>query len=158
MRFTEHELTRAMEAAAKSVLAVRRSNRRRDVEQVWAGMTRYQRYQLLDSLGDQVLPVLVALPDVDVAPGTRPSYDEATITAVVTEQLGDGAMGRLKKAVVVKGRVALVQIALAAVPPRLDPDALLHADPADPDRRPDNRPDDPPGEDDFHVPDDLRDL
>ena len=58
MRFTEHELTRAMEAAAKSVLAVRRSNRRRDVEQVWAGMTRYQRYQLLDSLGDQVLPVL----------------------------------------------------------------------------------------------------
>ena len=73
MRFTEHELTRAMEAAAKSVLAVRRSNRKRDVEQVWAGMTRYQRYQLLDSLGDQVLPVLVALPDVEVATGSRPT-------------------------------------------------------------------------------------
>ncbi len=87
MRFTEHELTRAMEAAAKSVLAVRRSNRRRDVEQVWAGMTRYQRYQLLDSLGDQVLPVLVALPDVEVATGTRPTYTDAQVEQVVRERL-----------------------------------------------------------------------
>jgi hypothetical protein len=128
MRITEHELTRAMEAAAKSVLAVRRSNRRRDVEQVWAGMTRYQRYQLLDSLGDQVLPVLVALPDVEVATGTRPTYTDAQVEQVVREQLDATPGGRLRRAVVLKARVALVQAALAGVPPRQDPDALVVPD------------------------------
>lgn len=128
MRFTEHELTRAMEAAAKSVLAVRRSNRRRDVEQVWAGMTRYQRYQLLDSLGDQVLPVLVALPDVEVAPGTRPTWTDAEVEQVVRERLDATPGGRLRRAVVLKARVALVQAALAGVPPRQDPDALVVPD------------------------------
>jgi len=128
MRFTEHELTRAMEAAAKSVLAVRRSNRRRDVEQVWAGMTRYQRYQLLDSLGDQVLPVLVALPDVEVATGTRPTYTDAQVEQVVRERLDATPGGRLRRAVVLKARVALVQAALAGVPPRQDPDALVVPD------------------------------
>lgn len=128
MRFTEHELTRAMEAAAKSVLAVRRSNRRRDVEQVWAGMTRYQRYQLLDSLGDQVLPVLVALPDVEVTPGTRPAWTDAQVEQVVRERLDATPGGRLRRAVVLKARVALVQAALAGVPPRQDPDALVVPD------------------------------
>ncbi len=128
MRFTEHELTRAMEAAAKSVLAVRRSTRRRDVEQVWAGMTRYQRYQLLDSLGDQVLPVLVALPDVEVAPGTRPTWTDAQVEQVVRERLDASPGGRLRRAVVLKARVALVQAALAGVPPRQDPDALIVPD------------------------------
>lgn len=128
MRFTEHELTRAMEAAAKSVLAVRRSNRRRDVEQVWAGMTRYQRYQLLDSLGDQVLPVLVALPDVEVAPGTRPTWTDAQVEQVVRERLDATPGGRLRRAVALKARVALVQAALAGVPPRQDPDALVVPD------------------------------
>lgn len=128
MRFTEHELTRAMEAAAKSVLAVRRSNRRRDVEQVWAGMTRYQRYQLLDSLGDQVLPVLTALPDVEVAPGTRPTWTDAEVEQVVRERLDATPGGRLRRAVVLKARVALVQAALAGVPPRQDPDALVVPD------------------------------
>ena len=36
----------------------------------------YQRYTMLDSLGTQVLPVLVALPDVDVEPGTRPTFTD----------------------------------------------------------------------------------
>lgn len=128
MRLTEHELTRAMEAAAKSVLAVRRSNRRRDVEQVWAGMTRYQRYQLLDSLGDQVLPVLVALPDVEVTPGTRPAWTDAQVEQIVRERLDATPGGRLRRAVALKARVALVQAALAGVPPRQDPDALVVPD------------------------------
>ena len=33
--------------------------------------------------------------------------------------------GRMRRAVEVKARTALVQLALASVPPRLDPDALL---------------------------------
>lgn len=128
MRFTEHELTRAMEAAAKTVLAARRGNRKRDVEQVWGGLTRYQRYQLLDSLGDQVLPVLVALPDVEVTTGTRPTYTDAQVEQVVRERLDATPGGRLRRAVVLKAQVALVQAALAGVPPRQDPDALVVPD------------------------------
>ncbi len=125
MRFTEHELTRAMEAAAKSVLAVRRSNRKRDVEQVWAGMTRYQRYQLLDSLGDQVLPVLAALPDVETPVGERPRFTDAQVKAAVEEVGTSGVGGRLRRTAEVAARVALVQAAIAHLPPRQDPDALL---------------------------------
>lgn len=128
MRFTEHELTRALEAAAKSVLAARRGNRRRDVEQVWDGMTRYQRYQLLDSLGDQVLPVLVALPDVEVAAGTRPTFTDEQVTSAVEERFASEGGGRLRRAVVLRARVALVRAALAGVPPRQDPDALVVPD------------------------------
>ena len=120
-------MARAMEAAAKSVLALRRANRRRDVDVVWSEMTRYQRYQLLDSLGDQVLPVLVALPDVEVAAGSRPTFTDEQVTAAVQERMAaDG--GRLRRAVLLRARVALVQAALAGVPPRQDPDALVVPD------------------------------
>ncbi len=126
MRFTENELTQALTGAAKSVLATRKDVRKgkQDIDDVWETMDRYQRYVLLDSLGDQVLPVLAALPDVDVAPGTRPTYTDRQVQTTVEELAGDD-LGRLKRAVVVRARVALVQAALAKVPTRLDPDALI---------------------------------
>lgn len=126
MRFTENELTQALTGAAKAVLAARKDVRKgkQVVDDVWEAMDRYQRYVLLDSLGDQVLPVLAALPDVDVAPGTRPTYTDQQVQQTVEELAGDD-LGRLRRAVVVRARVALVQSALAQVPPRLDPDALL---------------------------------
>ncbi|MBU1801355.1 MAG: hypothetical protein KKA97_03750, partial [Actinobacteria bacterium] len=72
MRFSEHELTAALHGAAKSVLgAQRRVRRGQDVDEVWESMDRLERFRLLDGLGGQVLPVLVALPDVEVAVGTR---------------------------------------------------------------------------------------
>jgi hypothetical protein len=130
MRFTEHELTAALTGAAKSVLAAQSRDIRKgrtDVDAVWDSMDRYERFQLLDSLGGQILPVLVALPDVEVAPGTRPSYPDRQISEVVAGLVGDEG-GRLRRAVVVKARTALVQTALAHVPPRLDPDALIVPD------------------------------
>jgi hypothetical protein len=132
MRFTEHEMTAALTGAAKSVLAAQRRDIRKgatDVDAVWDTMDRYQRFQLLDALGGQILPVLVALPDVEVAPGTRPSYPDRQISEVVAGLVGDEG-GRLRRAVAVKARTALVQTALAHVPPRLDPDALIAPDDA----------------------------
>lgn len=134
MRFTEHELTAALHGAGKAVLAARpdlRRARRRggiDVDTAWEQMDRYQRFKILDALGKDVLPVLVALPDVEVAPGTRPTFTDEQVADTVAAQLGDG-LGRLRRAVVLKARTALVQRALASIPPRLDPDALL--DPED---------------------------
>lgn len=126
MRFTEHELTAALTGTAKHFLASDRKLRRKgvDAETAWSQMDRYARFQMLDALGDQVLPVLVALPDVDVEPGTRPSYDDKVVADVVAGLLGEDK-GRVRRAVEVKARTALVQLALASVPPRLDPDALL---------------------------------
>jgi hypothetical protein len=130
VRFTERELTVALEGAAKSVLAaqdksVRRG--RRTADDAWAELSRFQRFQLLDGLGDQVLPVLVSLPDVEVATGTRPTFTDDQVGAAVEERLGDDVRG-LKRRVVVQARVALVKIALDHVPPRADPDALIVPD------------------------------
>ncbi len=127
MRFTEHELTVGLTGAAKKVLAADRRVRRKgaDVDTLWDEMDRYQRFKILDSLGEQVLPVLVALPDLEVAAGTRPSYSDEEVARVVAELAGED-VGRVRRAVLVKTRTVLVQAALAAMPARLDPDALLN--------------------------------
>jgi hypothetical protein len=130
VRFTEHELTVALTGAAKAVLAAQRKDVRRgkaDIETVWDGLDRYQRFQILDRLGTELLPVLVALPDVEVEPGTRPSYTDRQVTETVESVLGDGG-GKLKRVVIIKARTALVQTALASLPPRQDPDALIVPD------------------------------
>lgn len=131
MRFTEHELTVALTGAAKTVLAAQSKEvrrRRKDVDTVWEELSRIQRFKMLDSLGDQLLPVLVALPDVEVAPGTRPSFTDAEISRCVEERLGDAAGGRMRRKVVVAARVALVKAALEHLPPRSDPDGLVVPD------------------------------
>jgi hypothetical protein len=130
MRFTEHELTAALNGAAKAVLAAQRKDVRRgkvDIDTVWEGMSRYQRFKVLDSLGDQILPVLVALPDVEVQPGSRPSFTDAQIASVVESLIGESG-GKLRRKVLVAARVGLVRTALAHVPARIDPDALTVPD------------------------------
>lgn len=122
MRFTEHELTAAVTGAAQVVAAGRRG--RKDPQAAWDALGRYERYQAMSAVGDQILPVLVDLPDVEVAAGSRPTFTDAQVTAAVERSLGDGVAGRLKRKVLVAGRVALVRTALAALPVRQDPDAL----------------------------------
>ncbi len=125
MRFSEHELTAALTGAAKSVMASRKKLRRGavDIETEWNAMDRFEQFKLLDALGRQILPVLVALPDVEVAPGTRPSYSTEQVRETVAG-LVEHESGRLRRVAVVKVRTALVQTALANVPPRLDSNAL----------------------------------
>jgi hypothetical protein len=129
MRFTEHELTAALTGAAKTVLAAQRRDVRkgkRDIDSVWDELDRYQRFKVLDALGDQLLPVLVALPDVEVAAGTRPTFTDQQVTEAVEGVMGEGK--GLRRKVELTARVALVQSALASVPPRIDPDALVVPD------------------------------
>ena len=129
MRFTEHELTAALTGAAKSVLAVKDKSVRkgkRSVDEAWDELVPYARFTMLDGLGDQLLPVLVSLPDVEVEPGTRPSFTDAQVAAAVEERMGSEK--GVRRAVLVKARTALVKIALEHVPPRQDPDALVVPD------------------------------
>lgn len=129
MRFTEHELSAAVTGAAKTVMAAQDKDvrkGRRDVDEVWEGLSRYERYQLMSGIGDQILPVLVSLPDVEVEAGTRPTFTDEQIVAALEERLGD-EKGMRRKALR-QGRIALVQVALSCVPPRSDPDALTVPD------------------------------
>jgi hypothetical protein len=130
VRFTEHELTAALTGAAKDVLAARDKDvrkGRRTADDVWDELAKFGRFQVLDGLGSQLLPALVALPDVEVETGTRPTFTDEQVTAAVEETLGED-VGRVRRAALVKARVALVQLALSHVPPRSDPDALVVPD------------------------------
>lgn len=129
MRFTEHELTAAVTGAAKTLMAAQSKDvrkGRRSVDEAWEALSRYERYQLMSGVGDQLLPVLISLPDVEVEAGTRPTFTEEQIVAAVEERLGD-ERGIRRKALL-KARTALVQVALSFVPPRSDPDALTVPD------------------------------
>ena len=125
MEFTETELTFALTAAAKAALAAQSRDVRKgrvDVEDAWRELGGYGRYLMLDSLSGQLLPVLASLPDVPRVHGERPAYSAAQVRDAVAEHL-DEPGGRLRRQAVVLARTALVQTALAAVPPWYDPDA-----------------------------------
>jgi hypothetical protein len=129
VRLTEHELTVALTGVAKSMLATQdRTVRKgqRSADEAWEELSRFQRFQLLDGLGDQLLPALVALPDVEVTPGERPVFTDEQISTAVEERLGD-VRGVRRKALLT-ARVALVRLALECLPPRQDPDALIVPD------------------------------
>lgn len=126
MRFTEHELTVAVTAAAKTVAASGR-RRREDADAVWESMGRYERYQVMEAVGSQVLPVLIALPDVAVEPGAKPMFSDAQVLAAVEQTLGEGK-GRIRRKVQAASVAVLVKTALAQLPPRQDPDALIVPD------------------------------
>lgn len=128
MRFTEHELTVAVTAAAKTVAAAKKGRRRADPEETWESLGRYERYLVMDAVGSQVLPVLLALPDVDVEPGTRPQFSDAQVLAAVEEALDTSGVGRLRRKVAAASMTVLVRTALAQLPPRQDPDALIVPD------------------------------
>ncbi|MER7557398.1 hypothetical protein ABTZ46_10685 [Nocardioides sp. NPDC126508] len=125
MRLTEHELTVALTGTAKTFLGSGRKFRKggADIDQVWDETDRFQRFKLLDSIGTQIFPVLTDLPDVDVPVGGRPTFSEEQIRESVERHIGD--VGRLRRAVTVKARVALVQTALSNLPPRAEGDLRL---------------------------------
>lgn len=118
MMFSERELTLAVKAAAKLVHAASKGRKSE-----WEALSPYERYLVLEPVSTQVLPVLAALPEIEVPHGTRPSFTTAQLVAAVEEALGDVG-GRIRRKVAVAGQVALVKTALDAMPPRQDPDEL----------------------------------
>jgi hypothetical protein len=130
MRFTEHELTVAVTAAAK-IVAGGKIGKRGKGEEKWESMSKIDRYHLLEAVGSQVLPVLIALPDVEVPAGTRPTFTDAQIAEAVEQTLGESGVGRLRQKVAVAARLTLVRTALAQLPVRQDPDALIVPDSLD---------------------------
>lgn len=127
MRFTEHELTVAVTAAAKIVAGGRVRRRAKD-DEAWEAMSKIDRYHLLEAVGSQVLPVMLALPDIEFPAGSRPTFTDEQVATAVEATLGDTGVGRLRQKVAVAARVTLVRTALAQLPVRQDPDALIVPD------------------------------
>lgn len=127
MRFTEHELTVAVTAAAK-IVAGGTIGRRGKGEEKWEAMSKIERYHLLEAVGGQVLPVLLALPDIEVEAGTRPTFTDAQIAAAVEQTMGETGIGRMRRKVALAARLTLVRTALTQLPVRQDPDALTVPD------------------------------
>ena len=130
MQFSEAELTAAVTGVAKAAFAAGSKDLRKgkvDLEQAWHDLGGHGRYQLLEPIGSQVLPILIALPDVPRVHGERPSYSNSEIKDVVEEQTGDEG-GRIRRKAIVLSRIALVQTALAHVPVWKDPAELVVPD------------------------------
>lgn len=125
MQLSEHEMTVALRGAALTVAGARRG--RSKGADAWEQLTRYEQYTLLTSVGDQVLPVLHALPDVEVPAGERPTFTPQQIEATVSG-LVDPTLGRIKRALAVKTRAVLVKAALDSLPPRFDLEAFTAED------------------------------
>ena len=127
MRFSEHELTIAVTTASKSIAAAK-VRRRRDAEDAWKSTSKIDRYHLIDGVGSQVLPVLLALPDIEVAAGSRPAFTDAEIKQAVEDVMGEGKVRGMRRKVETAARVALVKLALGALPERQDPEGLVVPD------------------------------
>lgn len=127
MRFTEAELTAAVQGVAKAAFAASSKEIRKgrvDLEQAWIELGGFGRYQLLEPLGSQILPILAALPDVERVAGERPRFSKADIAEAVEANTDDEG-GRIRRKALVMTKVALVQAALDSIPPYVDPDAIV---------------------------------
>lgn len=142
MRFTEHEMTVGLAGAAKYLLSMQNRDVRRgkvNIDDLWNSLEKFGRFQILDSISDQVLPIMVALPDVEVKGGEKVTFTDEQIKATVEEHTGQ-VVGVLKRSATIRARIELIKAALAALPARQDPDGLFSVP------------------DDFTVPDDLSGL
>ncbi len=138
MRFTEREMTVAVEAVAKHLfVATRPPWRRKGVDAAWEALSKQQAYTRKSAAGELVLPVLQALPERPTV-GASPEFSQSEYAAAaeeatraLMEHRSPGAWEKMPK-----GRrsrriamiVALTRMAVAAMPVRQDPDAIVVPD------------------------------
>lgn len=138
MRFTEHEMTVAVDAVARRLFAATRPPwQRGDVEAAYDALSLAERYPRKAAAGEIVLPVLTALPERPTV-GARPEftqaeYDEAAEAG--SRQLLDhrrpgawDAMSKRRRRQLVTAAAELTRVGVAAMPIRRDPDALFVPD------------------------------
>lgn len=138
MRFTEHEMTVGVEAVARELFAATRPPwKRQSVPGDFPALDKARRYRHKAAAGEVVLPVLTALPERPTVGATPVFTDEEWRDAAergsreVLDFRTEGgweALGERKRRKLVDGAVALARVAVAAMPLRSDPDALIVPD------------------------------
>lgn len=137
MKFTEREMTVAIEVVAKRMNAALRPFKKVEAEDAWRSLAPYEKYVRKAAVGEAVLPALLALPERPTV-GATPEFTDAEYAAAAeatTRQLLEvraaGAWEKLsprKRSKLVAAHAALTRQVVEAMPLRRDPDALLGAD------------------------------
>jgi hypothetical protein len=138
MKFTEREMTVAVDAVGRHLFAATRPPwRRGGADAAWEELAPMEKYRRRSFAGETVLPALVALPERPTV-GARPEfsdeeYDEAAEEASrsLLESRKPGAwdaMSERRRKVLVRTTAVLTRHAVAAMPIRQDPDALVVPD------------------------------
>ena len=132
MRFTEREMTVAVDTVARQMFtATRLPWRRRGADEAWEHLPQTERYRRRSGVGEMVLPALQALPERPTVGGTpsfsNEEYDEAAAAATraLLEQRRPGAwdeMPERRRRRLARVTAALTRRAVAAMPVRQDPD------------------------------------
>lgn len=134
MEFTEFEMTTAVTGVAKHYLAQIHPDKDAadfSVDSAWGEIDKFNRFNTLGLYGDYVLPVLVALPDVTVEPGTRPVYTDQQVFDTATQVDANRAAAGLPRKNgesaedAVKNALLLTRLALRFVPVRKAPEDEL---------------------------------
>lgn len=122
MRFTERELTVAVDRLAEEAFAAslpRRKRKHGDAE--WQALTPIQKYGIRSTVADFALPVLLALPDRPTV-GAIPRFSDDEWSAAARSAFPDGDDTQLMTA------VAMARTAVEVMPVRQDPDAIVIPD------------------------------
>lgn len=131
-------MTVAVDAVGRQLHAATKPPwKRKGAEDEWEQMTPGQKYQRRAAAGEMVIPVLLALPDRPTV-GRPPEFtDEELATAAeegarsLVDHQEPGTWERLpekKRQATLGATVALTRVALAAMPIRQDPDAIVVPD------------------------------
>lgn len=138
MKFTEREMTAAVDAVARELFAATRAPwRRGGSDAAWERLTPIERYNRKAVVGEMVLPVLQALPERPTVGATPAFTDEEYAAAAedasraLLEHRSPGAwdaMPERRRGRLVRSTAALARRAVAAMPVRQDPDNLIVPD------------------------------
>lgn len=134
MRFTERELTVAVDELAQTAYALGLSRwRRHDVASEWAALAPMEKYQHRVTVADTILPVLIALPDRPTV-GAHPEFSDEEWNAAVTATLRAAfdarepgsfdALPDRQRLALQAAATDLARQAIAAMPVRQDPDSF----------------------------------
>lgn len=138
MRFTEHEMTVAVDAVARRLFSATRPPwRRGDVDAAYDALTPAESYPRKAAAGEIVLPVLTALPERPTV-GARPEFSDAEYEEAaeagsrqLLEHRRPGAWDAMpvrRRRRLVTTAAELARVGVAAMPVRQDPDALIVPD------------------------------
>lgn len=122
MRFTERELTVAVDRLAEEAFAAslpRRKRKGADAE--WLALTPIQKYGIRSTVADFAIPVLLALPDRPTV-GAVPHFSDEEWTEAARAGFPEADDAHLATA------IAMARTAVDVMPVRQDPDAIVIPD------------------------------
>lgn len=138
MKFTEREMTVAVEAVARQLYVAKRAPwRRGGADASWEAQAPIDKYQHKAAAGEMILPALLALPERPTV-GATPQFSGAEYAAAAEEAIHAlmdhrepgswDAMPPRRRSLLVRSTAGLTRTAVEAMPVRQDPDALIVPD------------------------------